>query len=263
MCRECGFMAYRPRPSDADIDAKYRLLQQEERHIGGQKDDARSRMLDRKRSKRIFSAVTRHTGSRTLDVMDFGGGDGKLLRPFLEAGHRCSLVDYNVAPLAGITKIGDTLDDVPPETTFDVIICSHVIEHLAEPGEQVDVFKGRLRDGGVIYAEVPAGIWGGIGIGKDPVTHVNFFNGHSFARLFATRGLRVLSMDRCVGVYNRRLDVIVVMAVTQPDSAEAKTIEGDGVGETQSLLHPTLGMQLRRRFRLRKFPALKRLLGGS
>lgn len=258
MCRGCGFMTYRPRPSNADIDAKYRLLQQEERHIGAQKDDARSRALDRKRAARIFRAVTRQTGARKLDVMDFGGGDGKLLRPFLEAGHRCSLVDYNVEPLPGIEKIGDTLDDVAPDITFDVIICSHVIEHLAEPGEQVEAFRGRLREGGVIYGEVPAGVWRGIGIRDDPVTHVNFFNGHSFARLFATRGLRVLSMERRVGLYNTRIDVVVVLATTQPDGSPPQAIDGDGVRETRSLLQPSPAMDIRRRLRLRKLPWLKR-----
>lgn len=253
MCRACGFLTYHPRPTPEDIDAKYRMLQREEGNIGGRPDDTAG-AADAARARRVFDAVVRHAPAGTLDVMDFGGGDGKLLLPFLAAGHRCALVDYNVSPLAGIEKVGDTLTDVPGDRRFDVVICSHVIEHLADPGEHVEAFRRFLRPGGVVYGEVPFGIWKGIGIEEDPVTHVNFFTTHAFGALFAERGYGVESLERRVGVYNHRLDVIVAIAAADP--ARAQPFPHDGPDEARRHLRPGLATQIGRRIRLRRYPSM-------
>lgn len=258
MCRSCGFMTYSPRPTPDDIDAKYRLLQQEERHIGANGGGVKQTAMDRERAQRVYRAVHPHVPERPLDVLDFGGGDGKLLLPFIDAGHNCFLVDYNVEPLSGITKIGDTLSDVPVEPRFDVIICSHVIEHLADPGEHVKRFKDYLKEGGVIYGEVPLGVWGGIGITRDPVTHVNFFTTHSFGRLFEHRDMNVLSLEGVVGSYIRRIDVIVAIARNEP--APVRNGNGEAVKVTGELLHPTIAMEFRRMRRLHRYPSARTIL---
>ncbi len=254
MCGDCGFMCYRPRPGEADIDAKYHFLQTAEGNIGGQKADPKLRALDRERAQRIFRTVTRHTAKSPLDVLDFGGGDGKLLRPFVERGDRCALVDYNIQPLDGVRKLGDTLDDVPAGARFDVIIASHIIEHLAEPSSTVNRLCALLSDRGVMYGEVPLGVWGGIGIEKDPVTHVNFFSANSFRSLFENQNMQILEHGQLVGVYNRRMDV--VMAVATNGGPEGRVAGSHGVDEVRRLLRPTAEMQLAQRWRLRRFPTL-------
>jgi len=254
MCRSCGFMTYSPRPTELEIDAKYRFLQGTEGNIGGQKSDPKLRALDQQRALRVFRTVCRHTQKEALDVLDFGGGDGKLLRPFFEQGHTCALIDYNVQPLEGVRKIGNSLDDVCGGETFDVIICSHVIEHLAEPGQTIGRLVERLRDGGVLYGEVPLGVWGGIGIKKDPVTHINFFTEHSFCALFENLRLKAIEHRQMVGVYNRRMDVVMLVA---RKGGEAEIVSGiKGVAETRRLLHPSVVMRVRRRWRLREFPTM-------
>ncbi len=258
MCLVCGFMTYSPRPTPDDIDAKYRLLQLEERNIGAKGDGARQEAMDRRRADRVFRTVAPHVPEGPLDVLDFGGGDGKLLLPFINAGHNCFLVDYNVEPLPRVTKIGDTLADVPLEPRFDVILCSHVIEHLAHPGEHVNRFKAYLREGGVIYGEVPLGVWGGIGIDRDPVTHVNFFTTHSFGRLFEHRDMKVLTLEGLVTSYIRRIDVVVVVARNEP--ASVRNGNGGAASETRALLHPTFAMDMGRMRRLHRYPSPRGIL---
>ena len=127
--------------------------------------------------------------------LDFGGGDGKLLAPFVDAGHDCYLVDYNTEPLPGVKKLADTLDGV--DDTFDAIICSHVLEHVADPLGTLRDLRARLRPGGRIYAEVPSEVWRGIPIERDPVTHVNFFTVASFGRrITASLTSRIASSPR-------------------------------------------------------------------
>lgn len=258
MCRSCGFMTYAPRPSAADIDAKYRMLQTRERHIGAHADDPLLIRRDRERARRVFRTVMRYAPEGPLDVLDFGGGDGKMLVPFAEAGHRCALIDYNVEPRKGVRKLGDTLADLDPDARFDVITCSHVIEHLADPDEHVARFARHLRPGGIVYGEVPLGIWRGIGITRDPVTHINFFTRYAFGRLFERRGLSVLTLRHGVGCYTRRLDVIV--AVSTSAALDAPALENDGVEEARALLRPSLAMDVRRHIRLHRMPAVGSLV---
>jgi SAM-dependent methyltransferase len=251
MCRRCGFMCFTPRPTAEDIDAKYRFLQTTERDIGGQRGDAKSAEVDRKRAERVYRTVVRHRNGDRLCILDAGGGNGKLLRPFIERGHSCSLVDYNVNPLPGVDKIADRLEDVEPGRRFDVIISSHVLEHLAHPNEAIQRMANLLDAEGVFYGEVPVGIWGGIGIEEDPVTHINFFARRSFELLFVGQGMEVLESRAFVGAYNRRMDVIVVVARR---AAGESGISFDGaLGEPRRLLSPSNGDKVRRLWRLRRF----------
>jgi len=251
LCRRCGFMGYTPRPTAADIDAKYRFLQTTEMDIGGQKGDRRSADIDRKRAERVYRTVAGHVKADRMRILDVGGGNGKLLRPFIERGHSCVLVDYNVRPLDGVEKIADRLEDVETGLRFDVIISSHVLEHLAHPGEALRRMSSLLSERGIVYGEVPRGVWGGIGIDEDPVTHINFFTWRSFELLFIDQGMEVLESKEFVGAYNRRMDVVVVVA--RQASGEV-TISFDGaVAETRRLLSPSMAAKALRLWRLRKF----------
>ena len=206
-CRECGFACYLPRPDDEAISAKYRFLQEHERTIGAVIGGPRGEARDRKRAKRTMKALGLSGPSR---VLDFGGGDGKLLAPFVDAGHDCYLVDYNTDPLPGVKKLADTLEGVDEQ--FDAIICSHVLEHVADPLGTLRDLRERLRPGGRIYAEVPSEVWRGIPIERDPVTHVNFFTVASFTRLFAMAGLPTWATERAGSYGSQGKPVIVAVA---------------------------------------------------
>jgi len=249
LCRRCGFMSFSPRPTKDDIEAKYRFLQVNERDIGGQGGGRGALERDRKRAMKVFGVVSRHAKGRGRDVLDVGGGNGKLLKPFIDAGHTCSLVDYNVNPITGVTKIADRLEDVPMENRYDIVICSHVMEHLADPAGSLRNMAGLLRDGGVIYGEVPLGVWGGIGIENDPVTHVNFFTRASYESLFRKNGFEILDANQEVGVYNKRIDVIYVVGKKSNAPPEEISWRPD---ETRRLLAPTFLMKLGRVLRLRR-----------
>jgi SAM-dependent methyltransferase len=248
LCPRCGFMSFSPRPSAEDIDNKYRFLQVEEKDIGGQRSDRSAQARDRSRAERVFDTVSRFARDDRLRVLDVGGGNGKILLPFIEHGHECSLVDYNVKPIDGVKKIADRLEDVPEESAYDVVICSHVIEHLAEPAAAVKKMSALLNDDGVVYGEVPLGVWGGIGIENDPVTHVNFFTEDSFKALFSTCDMTIREGRQSVGIYNRRIHVIYVVAAA---GAAVRTEFEGGADRTRRLINPSFAMKLARVIRLR------------
>nr|VFJ68508.1 MAG: Methyltransferase domain-containing protein [Candidatus Kentron sp. FM]VFJ71901.1 MAG: Methyltransferase domain-containing protein [Candidatus Kentron sp. FM]VFK10579.1 MAG: Methyltransferase domain-containing protein [Candidatus Kentron sp. FM] len=50
---------------------------------------------------------------------------------------------------------GATERDLSPGERFDFIVCSHVIEHVADPVGVLATLSGHLSDGGLMYVEVP------------------------------------------------------------------------------------------------------------
>ena len=87
VCQDCGFVLYAPRPSDQDVDAKYRFMQAiaaQNSGTGASVLTQAGKDMDRRRAQRIYAAVRRHLRPGPLAVLDFGGEDGKLLGPFLE-----------------------------------------------------------------------------------------------------------------------------------------------------------------------------------
>lgn len=257
LCRCCGFMTYSPRPDAADISSKYRFLQQLEENLGGLSNSKKASSIAALRSRAIYQSVVEARPNRSLDVLDYGGGDGKLLSAFIAAGHNCFLVDYNIRPREGIVKLGDTLEDVPTDALFDVIICSHVLEHLADPARHLQWMKQHLSKDGIIYAEVPLDTWKGIRIDRDPVTHINYFTRYAFGQLLIHQGLNLEAIERRVGWYSRRIDVIIALASTE----QSATIRLDGgAEEALQLLRPSLTDSIRRYFRLRRLPSFRRML---
>jgi SAM-dependent methyltransferase len=129
---------------------------------------------------------------RDATILDFGGGKGRLLYSFVEAGFRCGVLDYVDSVIPGVDYLGRELADLPADARFHMIICSHVIEHLAEPKLAIEALRDRLEDNGRLYIEVPLEIWKRAPPSMDPVTHINFFTRESLRTLMEASGLTVL-----------------------------------------------------------------------
>ena len=214
-CRECGFMAYSPRPTDQDVAAKYAYLKEVEPDIGGQTGyGSRALRSDLLRANRVCERCAPHLRTdAVLRVLDYGGGNGKLLRPLVAGGHSCYLVDYNDTPIPGVTKICNDMSGLGGDQVFDLILCSHVLEHVSDLGSLVAFFHRRLDPAGLLYVEVPQEIWAGLKLEADPVTHINFFTGASLARLLLDNGFEILESRQQVATYGgATLEVLWVLA---------------------------------------------------
>jgi SAM-dependent methyltransferase len=87
------------------------------------------------------------------------------MHPFLMDGS-----SYCPQPQPGIIRLGDTVRDVPTGALFDIVTCSHVLEHVADPVSFMREIRGVLRPGGRAYFEVYLEIWKDAPIGAEPVT---------------------------------------------------------------------------------------------
>jgi SAM-dependent methyltransferase len=192
LCDHCGLVIYAPRPTADDIDGKYRFI------AAQAPSDSRSRdivatSLDRQRSRELYKSLLPYLGSRIGNrVLDFGGGSGSLLSAFTAAGFECNVVDYSTAVVPGVAHVGATLSDLDAGEKFDIALCSHVFEHVADPVETARELGDHLVPGGLILVEVPLEILGGPPAMREPVTHVNFFSDPALALTLARAGYEVL-----------------------------------------------------------------------
>lgn len=189
LCTRCGFVTFDPRPSSEDLDRKYQYLYS---LSSVQAEAAGNLGSDTGRSAELFRHTKKYIRNGPSEILDFGGGNGRLLSRFVNAGHRCSIVDYVSTPLPGIAHIGKSIDDVAADRKFDLIICSHVLEHLADPKSVVDKLARHLSPGGVLYVEVPMELWRNVPLPVEPVTHINFFSACSLRALLEYSKLDVL-----------------------------------------------------------------------
>jgi len=190
---------------------------------------SRKAQLEKQRSQRVYAAVEPYLPGHL--VLDFGGGNGIILSAFQQRGLRCHLTDYSNRQLPGMKKVADSLDDL--KGTYDCILLSHVLEHVAEPGELLSGLRNHLNDSGVLYVEVPVEIAGGMRLEIDPVTHINFFTDGSLKTILQMNGYKVVSIFRGEGSYGlQKKEIAYAVAL----KGHEKTSFEPHI--TKALLHP-------------------------
>jgi len=253
LCLSCGVVVFSPRPSERDIEQKYEALRALGVGPGATALSARGRKLDRGRSELLLALLSERDGPAVAAprVLDVGGGDGKLMRAFTDAGWMAFVVDYNSEPVAGVTRVGSTLADVPAGARFDGLVCAHVLEHVVDPLALARQMAALLQQGGRLYAEVPLEIWRGTPIHADPLTHLNYFTGASLVRLLQAAGLTVCAARERWATYGESALEVAHAVALVPDGTRG-VVGGDPVRSVARRLDPTLQLRARRRLAVRR-----------
>ncbi len=243
LCGRCGFVTYAPRPSAADLDRKYRFLcsldtDENQQQITPERES--------QRAARLWKKMSRFVDRPGMRVLDFGGDDGRLVVPFAEHGCDCFVVDYAPQSVDQVTRLGATLDDLGEEERFDIVVCSHVIEHVADPHETLMQLRDRMTDGGAIYVEVPMEIWKQPPLHEEPVTHVNFFTVESLRTLLQRAGLQPLSVKLEDYPHPLGHRTVVVSSIARRVTGSPPPVEFSGAAGTRRLLTPPFTTRLQR-----------------
>lgn len=142
---------------------------------------------------------------KTIKILDYGAGSGYFLDLFTPIFYKELCLDniefYNYdlgvleTPEANSTQKARFIAD--PEkikriSPFDVICCSDVLEHLADPLEFTRQMSSLLKEGGIIFLEVPLELTG-LRKQTGPSAHISFFTRNSLGNLLGHSGFSGIS----------------------------------------------------------------------
>lgn len=238
LCKICGMVFSSPRPTEEDLSNAQSFMSQLGPWIISDVDGVESL-----RAKDLFCRLARyaHKGSRALD---FGGGDGHLMTPFVDHGCDCFLVDYYPSPVSIVRKLGDTIDELPDNMIFDLIICSHVFEHLIDPFSMLVKLRRHLSKDGILYIEVPMELWRRIPLDKEPLTHINFFTVQSLRFLMERASLRMISCRMGAYLHTSGSKQTAVRAIFTPADKVQLSYPVRAAHNTKKIIYPSLFLRL-------------------
>lgn len=174
-CRRCGLVRLNPRPAVAELDRIY-PPEYYAYHLVHDADDAPARLspgglgeaIKAKRYQRRFKVLLERAapGSGPIRVLDVGCADGRLLTWYREAipGRRVETygIDISEAAVEQARRNGHVavagrfeVDTELPEDSFDLIVASHVIEHVADPIAFARRAAELLKPGGLFMFATP------------------------------------------------------------------------------------------------------------
>lgn len=106
----------------------------------------------------------------------------------------------------------DLLAGGVPTGRFDLVLMSHVLEHLEEPAAEIAAIETVMKPGGALFLEVP----NGAGHRRLPIddnrSHLHFFGVSSLTRLLARAGLDTVASGTDARLDARYADSLQVVA---------------------------------------------------
>jgi SAM-dependent methyltransferase len=199
-CLNCGHLQVHNYFSDQDLGAFYssNLYRDTFAHPDG-KPGAFHKQLTR--GERIYKSFKRSFQGR-LEVLEIGCGLGAIGKVFIENKHSYLGVDlndeylsYGRREISGVDlKLINNFSDLRAlNKKFDLIIFSHVVEHLKNPKEVLEIVESDLlKDDGLVYVEVPSLLRSLIDRNSVEsfieLPHVSYFTLHSLNNLMRSAG---------------------------------------------------------------------------
>jgi SAM-dependent methyltransferase len=185
-------------------------------------------------------------------ILELGCGPGAVIRECRHRAlaHRYIGVDYsadavnylrNNAPGIEAIQADITSPDFSIEEEADVVVLSHVIEHLENPGEFLTATLQKLRFRYMIVEvpleDLPGGRLKNLFWDRriNTTGHVQFFNPSSFMGLLTTHGLKIIDRYR----YIPRNDFDTIRFLRAKDGLSLATVSRMAAGfVVASALHP-------------------------
>jgi len=155
-CASCGVWYRCPCPSPEQLKAYYESEFRASYGLGDTSMHATSRMVARQYIAQADEALGGFDwrGSR---ILDYGAGEGDLSIVLSELGAYVTAVEpfgYEACGLRGVRTVR-TLEELPPDTSFDGLFMTEVLEHLQRPIEVLRRLSGLLNVRGWVFVTTP------------------------------------------------------------------------------------------------------------
>lgn len=163
-CRQCDLVYSNPRPvyDAAFVDTAYAVYDVESHHMkhGGELDAGQRHRVEQ--NKIALKQIERQLG-RKGSLLEIGCHNGLFLKAAQESGWQGVGIDVSQAMTDAVTTFfgiptycGQYHElDLSRHGKFDVIYCSHVIEHIPNPNEWLTKMRQELAPDGVLCLNVP------------------------------------------------------------------------------------------------------------
>ena len=188
VCANCGMMFASPMPTTAAL-AAYNASYFSTAH-GGQATSrlvlAFSSGIARLRLAFVKSFLDRH--QIAVDrVLELGPGPGFFARGWLEQSPRSiySVVETDSSCHGSLQALGARLVGASDVVPADLVVMSHVLEHVSDPVAFVRAATRGLRQGGALFIEVPCRDWEHKALDEP---HVLFFDKKPMQQLLTELG---------------------------------------------------------------------------
>ena len=187
-CTECGMVFASPMPTQGALDAynsKYFL-------------SAHGGVPTSKFAVAFFSAISKlrlvylqdylvRRKTQVRKILEFGPGPGFFAKSWLERRPQdiYFAAETDKSCHAQLKKFGVQIISQPFVEQVDLIVMSHVLEHVPDPVSFVRTASLNLKPGGVLFIEVPCQDWAHKDLDEP---HILFFEKKSLHRLLIDQG---------------------------------------------------------------------------
>ena len=216
LCRSCGWIF---KDTVFNSDELNQLYNFEDERVS-----LEAELLADKNSKyrggRIFQTVAPWLASAGT-VLDVGGRNGELMETFLEKGFGVSVLDMDAgSPIASqMLKIRSPFLDWKTDT-YDLITMSHVLEHTESPGEFLIHARTLLKEGGLIFVEVPSELITCLikrHVGDH--RHLSYFTRQTLRAHIKSSGFDCLSCELLIDVVGSKIPLLRAVARKSQDDS--------------------------------------------
>ncbi len=117
--------------------------------------DLKTHSLIRKHIDELYQRAGSDIHSQPARVLEIAPQVWAGARPFINAA--ANIITLDIDPLSGADLIGDicNLGSVVEDESFDFVICTEVLEHVANPFDAMNEIFRVLKPGGKLYASSP------------------------------------------------------------------------------------------------------------
>ena len=204
-CGLCDLAFLWPRSGDLDQYVQSVMSLLGERYSQSWVDFQRQSLVRvRAEARQHIRLIRRYKQSGTL--LEIGPGIGEFLREARDSGYDVTGIDVTEGNVALITQtypwldvtIGTISDLAVKGVTFDIVVMSHVLEHISQPARYLHQLRSVLSEEGILYLVVPnlrsngamllRAKWGGF-----CPDHLVHFTDATLARLLERNGFKVVA----------------------------------------------------------------------
>ncbi len=162
ICKKCGLIQTNPRMTQESYNEFYNY-EYRKLYVGAETPTYDFFKSQYKHGKYIYEYMENNLNMciNKMKILEIGTGAGGILHYFKERGNEvygCDLGSEYVTfgkTHYGLNLIEGTINDVKVNGTPDIIIYSHVLEHILNPLEELLKIKSICRPDTLIYIELP------------------------------------------------------------------------------------------------------------